>query len=91
MNKIGDFIHYPLTDLDLSKYVSSPLNEQTKYDLYGVVCHEGTPDFGHYYSYCYNPLKGNWFFYNDGNVHQVSNKDQVITNSAYILFYQKKT
>jgi len=91
MNKIGDFIHYPLNDLDLGKYVSSPLNDQTKYDLYAVVCHEGTPELGHYYAYCFNPLKGKWYFYNDSHVQPVNNIDSIITENAYILFYQKKT
>jgi ubiquitin carboxyl-terminal hydrolase 8 len=90
MNKISDFIHYPLTDLDLSKHVSSPLDERTKYDLYGVVCHQGTPEFGHYYAYCYHPLKGQWFSYNDEQVKPIDNKESIITSSAYILFYQKK-
>ena len=89
MNKITDFIHYPIHDLDVSKYVSSPLNEQTKYDLYGVICHEGCANIGHYYSYCFNSLKGKWFVYNDHNVNEVEDINTIITSSAYILFYQK--
>ena len=90
MNKINDFIHYPINDLDISRYVSSPMNEQTKYDLYGVICHEGCANIGHYYSYCFNPLKDQWFVYNDNIVNQIEDINTIITSSAYILFYQKK-
>lgn len=89
--KISNPIHYPLTDLDLSKYVSSPLNENTLYDLYAVSCHEGsTLQNGHYHSFCYNPLKDKWYSYNDHMVTEVTDKNSVITGSAYMLYYKKK-
>ena len=42
---------------------------------------------GHYYSYCKN--NNDWYEYNDNTVCKV-NEDNIITNKAYILFYQLK-
>ena len=38
------------------------------YDLYGVINHSGSLQFGHYYSYVYNEPAGKWFEYNDFNI-----------------------
>lgn len=91
MNKIDDFIHYPIIDLDISKYISSPLNDKTKYDLFSIICHRGSANHGHYYSYCLNSLKNKWYEFNDESVTEITNIENLITQNAYILFYQKKS
>lgn len=90
-HKIRNFVHYPVTDLNLSKYVSSPHNDQTKYDLFAVVCHRGqTLQQGHYYSYCLNQLNNQWHFYNDGICSSVKDMGEIVSEDAYMLFYQKQ-
>ncbi len=88
--KLDDFIHYPMQDLNLDKYISSPLNDVTKYKLFAVSCHIGSAGGGHYYSYALNQVTDKWFLYDDDNVHEIEDPNDVITDNAYILFYQKQ-
>ena len=88
-SKVMDFINYPIKDLDLAQYISSPLNKQTKYDLYGVICHEGDPERGHYYSYCNNQFKQKWYKYNDESATEIPT-NAIVTKNAYVLFYQRQ-
>ena len=84
------FINFPRNDFDISKYVIE--NDEPRsslYDLIGVIHHSGSLDFGHYISYCKHQ-NNKWFFHND-NVVQEVNRQKIISNTAYILFYQRKT
>ena len=49
----------------------------------------GNLNFGHYYAYCKNSLNNKWYNYNDNNVREI-NEEDLITDSAYCLFYQKR-
>lgn len=86
-SKIDGTITYPIDKLNLSKYIVSPLIEQTFYDLYAISCHVGTLVNGHYYSLCYNEKKNSWIKYNDEIVNTISTPP--LTDDAYILFYKK--
>jgi len=44
--------------------------QNVKYDLKGLIIHEGNPLFGHYTSFV--KIDGNWFSFNDVNVKKVS-------------------
>lgn len=90
-DKINDFVFYPLNDLDMSKYISSPIDTNTRYKLFGISCHRGSPDMGHYYSYCLNQIKNQWYMFNDDSASEVLDYDDLVTDDAYILFYQKQT
>jgi ubiquitin carboxyl-terminal hydrolase 8 len=85
--KINTFIKYPTEGLDLSKYVSGYNPSQYIYDLYGVCCHYGILDGGHYSAIVKN---GNeWVHYNDDQLHKVSD-EKVVSRQAYCLFYNKR-
>jgi ubiquitin carboxyl-terminal hydrolase 8 len=86
--KINTFVTYKVDDFNLSQYVSSPLNDSTKYELYSIVCHTGDAGSGHYYSLCQNPVSLKWTCYNDSRISQIDNPQSIITNHAYILFYR---
>lgn len=85
--KSDAFIEYPLINLDLSDYVTNP-QDSAKYNLYAICCHVGSTYYGHYYSYCLNS-NGKWYEFNDDVVKEVINLNDVITEDAYVLFYQK--
>jgi len=87
LKKNNDYVDYPLTNLDLSKYCTGYERNDICYNLYGVGCHEGSLNQGHYYSYCLNADE-NWYWYNDSSVTRL-NKESVISQSAYCLFYMR--
>ncbi|XP_074168034.1 ubiquitin carboxyl-terminal hydrolase 43 isoform X2 [Sminthopsis crassicaudata] len=59
------------------------------YDLYAVCNHHGSMQGGHYTAYCRNSLDGQWYSYDDSTVEPVL-EDEISTQGAYILFYQKR-
>jgi ubiquitin C-terminal hydrolase len=83
-------IYDPFGFLDMDPYLSNSLSE-TKYVLYAIICHSGTLNSGHYYAYCRNlrAKKPIWLKYNDEEITNVTNLDCLITNHAYVLFYQR--
>jgi len=59
------------------------------YDLYAVCNHHGADlQGGHYTATCRNQTDGLWYTFDDVNTQQTP-EEAVVTNDAYILFYQK--
>ena len=67
------------------------------FDLVGIICHSGTPDFGHYFSY--NKIGNKWYLFNDSTVSEVKDNNittviyggkEKIQKLNYILFYKKQ-
>jgi len=63
-------------------------NKPLLYDLYGVINHYGSMNFGHYTSFCKND--NTWKQYDDSNVSEMNNENDVVTDAAYVLFYKRK-
>ena len=89
-NKNQVLVDFPLTDLDLSKYVLGYKKESYVYDLYGICNHSGGTFGGHYTAYVKN-ANGKWYHFNDTFVSEVKNTDELISTRAYCFFYRKKT
>ena len=81
-HKNNTFIDYPLDELKISCQ-----NSICSYDLFAVSSHEGKISSGHYTAICKN--KDNWSIFDDMSVYKILTK-QVVTESAYLLFYRKK-
>ncbi|KAJ8336084.1 hypothetical protein SKAU_G00394270 [Synaphobranchus kaupii] len=60
------------------------------YDLYAVCNHHGGMHGGHYTAFCRNSVDGQWYSYDDSNVHLLP-EGEICTRGAYILFYQKRS
>ncbi|XP_054615345.1 ubiquitin carboxyl-terminal hydrolase 31 [Dunckerocampus dactyliophorus] len=60
------------------------------YDLYAVCNHHGSMHGGHYTAYCKNSVDGQWYCFDDSEVSPVGD-DDVCQQTAYILFYQRRT
>ncbi|KAM9837960.1 ubiquitin carboxyl-terminal hydrolase 31-like [Aulostomus maculatus] len=63
--------------------------EDYLYDLYAVCNHHGTMQGGHYTAQCKNSIDGQWYCFDDSDVHPIS-EDEVCKQTAYILFYQRR-
>ena len=87
--KINDLIDFPTEGLEMSSYV---LNEEQRqkgviYDLYAVSNHFGSLNGGHYTAYTKNFLYKKWFNFDDSEVFKCS-ASEIVTKSAYVLFYR---
>lgn len=91
--KITSLVSFPLTSLDMSPYVSGPARSTqpahgNRYSLYAVSNHSGTPIAGHYTAFCKHPATGDWNFFNDSSVSRITSPTKIVSNEAYILFYE---
>ena len=77
----------------MSPYVLSEDQKQVhnlEYDLYAVSNHYGSLAFGHYTAYGKNHETGKWYDYNDSSVSELDSPNDVVTPSAYVLYYVRK-
>ncbi|KAF6136233.1 hypothetical protein GIB67_001642 [Kingdonia uniflora] len=89
-NKLDTFVNFPISNLDLSKYVTSNAGaaESHVYKLYAISNHYGGLGGGHYSAYA-KLLEGNrWYDFDDSFVTPVS-EDDIQTSQAYVLFYRR--
>eukprot|EP00112_Aurelia_sp_Birch-Aquarium-sp1_P010488 Seg2238.7 transcript_id=Seg2238.7/GoldUCD/mRNA.D3Y31 product="Ubiquitin carboxyl-terminal hydrolase 19" protein_id=Seg2238.7/GoldUCD/D3Y31 len=96
--KIPKGIHYPISGLDLSHYISEEtrglLSIPPVYDLTGVICHKGSMGIGHYTCMvqCLSQQGQTdigWRHFDDDNVSKIDD-DRVIDPSAYVLVYRMR-
>ena len=59
-------------------------------DRFGICNHLGGTKGGHYNSYIKN-LNGKWYLYDDTEVLEMTDVENLVTANAYCLFYRKKT
>lgn len=88
-NKKSNYIDFPIKELDLNKYCIGYKKNKNIFDLVCVSNHIGNLNFGHYFAYCKNSENEKWYNYNDSDVTEIT-EDELISNSAYCLFYQKR-
>ncbi|CAD8149615.1 unnamed protein product [Paramecium octaurelia] len=90
IKKIEQAINFPLESLNLSQCLPKLQKEKPIYELLGVICHTGTSDRGHYYTYARSKENFNWYLFNDRQVKQV-NFTEIPQEDAYLLMYGKST
>lgn len=76
--------------LNLDDYIDDECQNTNKYIyyLYGVWCHAGNINYGHYYSYIKINDK-DWYQFNDSKVIYNSNIETT-SKYVYVLFYKKR-
>jgi len=87
--KIHANVDFPITDLDLSKYVLGYDPESYVYDLFGICNHFGGTNGGHYTAFVKH-ASNKWVHFNDNVVEIIENPSHIVTPHAYCLFYRKK-
>ncbi|KAK9471198.1 uncharacterized protein V1510DRAFT_216170 [Dipodascopsis tothii] len=86
-NKITDHVPFPM-EIDMAPYTRRSAAHPSKpyiYELFGIVCHQGKINTGHYTCYMKSG-DGKWFYFDDAVVTLVSEKSVLVSN-AYLLFY----
>jgi ubiquitin C-terminal hydrolase len=79
----------------MRKSAVAMMNERRQtplYDLCGIIYHYGSLRGGHYTAACLNSNSETnvWYKYNDSSVSRVSDPEQLVTSSAYVLVYKIK-
>ena len=89
--KNSSFVKYPVDSLDMRPYVLGLKDapEPILYDLYGVSIHFGSLNGGHYTATCRNHESNEWYYFNDSLVSHAIQTD-IVSKSAYILFYRRR-
>jgi len=82
-------IDFPLTNLDLNKYMIGYKTDYCMYDLYGICNHSGSVLGGHYTSFIKH-ANGKWYHFNDTVITEIQNLQKLITPKAYCFFYRKR-
>ena len=91
-NKLDVKVDYPVEGLELSKMVRDQSDGKSLiYDLIAVDNHYGGLGGGHYTAIAKNAVTQNWYDYNDSHVSQVKDSSAVISKSAYLLFYRRRS
>lgn len=91
--KVEKLVKFPLTGLSMKDYMSEHVSDDCVYDLYAVIHQSGSLGGGHYIAYTKNLINGYWYKYNDQNVKRVKPEDleeKLVSNQAYVLFYEKR-
>lgn len=72
-------------------------NSPLLYDLFAISNHFGGTGGGHYTAFCKyinfyvrNSITGEWYDFDDSSVDLIKNKDSLVSENAYILFYRRK-
>lgn len=87
--KLSNLVDFPVDALDVSRFVSEDCHP-SKYRLYAVSNHRGTPLSGHYTAVCRRPSDEQWHLYDDTRVSNASEHD-IVKEEAYILFYEQSS
>jgi ubiquitin carboxyl-terminal hydrolase 8 len=80
-------VSFPITNLQMTKYVIGYNSADCNYDLYGICNHYGNASHGHYNSFIKN-ANGSWYVFDDDSVTQI-HESRIVTPNAYCLFYRK--
>ena len=93
--KITSLVDFPLNGLDISRLnfkddrrVEFP---RERWTLYAIVNHQGpSMDSGHYTAFAKHQPSNEWFEFDDSTVSPVRDVSRLVTEQAYILFYERE-
>lgn len=87
IHKTNHLIDFPLENLNISKYCLLD-KKKIYYTLFAISCHRGNVDYGHYYTFA-TDNNNSWFLFNDDNFSMYEDKEKIVNENAYLLFYVK--
>lgn len=90
LQKITDFVEYPIVGNIIQPYMNPNHVKQIKYELVSVIHHIGPFGHGHYVASCKNPINNSWYHFNDSQIAPIPEQhvqNMVCSNTGYILVY----
>ncbi|PVH82524.1 UCH-domain-containing protein [Cadophora sp. DSE1049] len=91
-DKLDVLVDFPLDGLDLSsRVIETEDGKQELYDLFAVDDHWGGLGGGHYTAFAKNYKDNEWYEYNDGSVSKQKDLSRIVSSSAYLLFYRRRS
>ncbi|XP_075065694.1 ubiquitin carboxyl-terminal hydrolase 15 isoform X1 [Mixophyes fleayi] len=88
-DKLDTLVDFPVSDLDMSKFLINPNAGPCCYNLIAVSNHYGGMGGGHYTAFAKNKDDEKWYYFDDSSVSSAS-EDQIVSKAAYVLFYQRQ-
>jgi len=82
-------VNFPLENLDLSQFITGPVDVPPIYDLYAIANTYGRLGGGHSSTFALHRDYHQWYFVDDSRV-VTTNPSALITNGAMLLFYKRK-
>ncbi|KAH7348660.1 hypothetical protein BKA65DRAFT_264222 [Rhexocercosporidium sp. MPI-PUGE-AT-0058] len=91
-DKLDVLVDFPLDGLDLSsRVIETEDGKQEIYDLFAVDDHWGGLGGGHYTAFAKNYRDNEWYEYNDSSVAKQKDLSRIVSSSAYLLFYRRRS
>ncbi|XP_020716914.1 ubiquitin carboxyl-terminal hydrolase Usp2 isoform X3 [Ceratitis capitata] len=89
-SKLSNIVEFPTgeRELNMGPYASNP-NSNIYYSLYAISNHMGSTAGGHYVALCKHPASKKWHEFNDNIVSDTLSEHNLVSSSAYILFYER--
>lgn len=91
-DKLDVLVEFPIENLDLtSRVLETEPGKPEIYDLIAVDDHWGGLGGGHYTAFAKSFHDGEWYEYNDSSVSKQKDPSRIVTASAYLLFYRRRS
>eukprot|EP00003_Mantamonas_plastica_P012261 TRINITY_DN221_c0_g1_i8.p1 TRINITY_DN221_c0_g1~~TRINITY_DN221_c0_g1_i8.p1 ORF type:complete len:536 (+),score=119.67 TRINITY_DN221_c0_g1_i8:1268-2875(+) len=90
-SKVSTEVHFPLTNLDMDMHLAAEADQQESiYNLVGLVNHSGGLSGGHYIAYARNYKTESWYEFDDSYVTKMDDEKSVQDVEAYVLFFERR-
>ncbi|TQS37091.1 hypothetical protein Golomagni_02447 [Golovinomyces magnicellulatus] len=91
-DKLDIRVDFPVEGLDLtSRVIMKTEDKKEIYDLIAVDNHWGGLGGGHYTAHAKNFYNCEWYEYNDSSVSKPKALSEIVSESAYLLFYRRRS
>ncbi|XP_028897183.1 ubiquitin carboxyl-terminal hydrolase Usp2 isoform X1 [Zeugodacus cucurbitae] len=89
-SKLSNIVEFPTgeRELNMGPYGANP-GSSIHYSLYAISNHMGSTAGGHYVALCKHPVSKKWHEFNDNVVSDTLSENNLVSSSAYILFYER--
>ena len=89
-DRINTLVKFPIKGLNIKEFLVNKYERANcTYDLFAVSNHMGGMGGGHYTAYAKNVYNDQWYHLDDSRTSMVNNPQQMVSSSAYVLYYYR--